>query len=220
MRLLIVEDDTGVSSALASALSMSGHVPTRISRGTDALIRYRDYEMLILDLGLPDIDGFELLTRLRAVSTVPIIVLTGRHSERDVVRALHLGADDYLVKPPRLSELLARIDVIARRWRVRLESPPAPLQVQAQGITVDLAARTVCRDGTDVPLTRTEFEVLAVLCERPGEAVSREQILDRVWGDTFASTSRSLSVHLTQLRAKLQRPGLVTTIRGHGYRFG
>jgi DNA-binding response OmpR family regulator len=85
---------------------------------------------------------------------------------------------------------------------------------------VDLAARTVCRDGNDVPLTRTEFAVLAVLCERPGEAVSREQILDRVWGDTFVSTSRSLSVHLTQLRAKLQRPGLVTTIRGHGYRFG
>jgi DNA-binding response OmpR family regulator len=151
---------------------------------------------------------------------MPIIVLTGRCAERDVVRALHLGADDYLVKPPRLSELLARIDVVTRHRRARPESPAAPTQVHAQGITVDLAARTVCRDGNDVPLTRTEFAVLAVLCERPGEAVSREQILDRVWGDTFVSTSRSLSVHLTQLRAKLQRPGLVTTIRGHGYRFG
>lgn len=217
LRLLVIEDGADMAEALGAALGAAGHTWKVVSRGSDALTQHREYQMLLLDLGLPDMDGFQVLTKLRAVSAAPIIVLTGRREERDVVRALRLGADDYLIKPFRLSELLARIDAVARRRSLPPTQPLAP--IEADGLTIDLAARTVRRGNSDVPLTRTEFDVLAVLCERPGEAVSRELILDRVWGDTGASTSRSLSVHLTQLRAKLDSPGLIKTLRGHGYRF-
>lgn len=217
MKVLVIEDDEGVGAALGAALSACGHTWTRCVRGADALRHHRTHDLLLLDMGLPDIDGFEVLVKLRAVSAMPVIVLTGRDTERDVVRALHLGADDYLVKPLRASELLARIGLVTRR-RVQPEAAAAPAAVE--GLVIDLAARSVRSGEREVPLTRTEFDVFAVLYARAGEAVSREQIMDEVWGDTFESTSRSLSVHLTQLRAKLDSPGLITTIRGHGYRLG
>ena len=216
MRVLIVEDDDSVASALADALRATGHDVDRVDSGVDALLRHHDRDVVLLDLGLRDGDGFDVLRKLRLVSRTPVLVVTARSDERSTVRALHLGADDYVVKPIRLRELLARIDAVTRR------RPPAGAQddlVRTNGVTIDLAAHQVIgRDGTPVALTAKEFALLAVLARRVGTAVSRQQILDEVWGDAFAAASRSFDVHLTQVRAKLPSPDLITTIRGFGYR--
>lgn len=218
MHVLLAEDDDGVAGALTEALYEHGHLPTRVRRGEEALARHRQADLLLLDLGLPDLDGLEVLRKLRAVSTVPVVVLTARGDERSVVRGLRLGADDYLVKPVRLAELLARIDAVTRR--AAAPAAPAPHIVRADDVEVDLDARRVRVGGAEVRLTTKEFAVLAALAARAGSAVSRQQLLDEVWGDAYLAVSRSLDVHLTQVRAKLGRPEVLTTIRGFGYRFG
>ncbi|MGW5474611.1 response regulator transcription factor [Streptomyces chartreusis] len=183
--------------------------------------RHRQADLLLLDLGLPDLDGLEVLRKLRAVSGLPVVVLTARGDERSVVRGLRLGADDYLVKPVRLAELLARIEAVTRRSATPAPSAaPAPRTARAGDVEVDLDARRVTVGGAEVRLTTKEFAVLAALAGRAGTAVSRQQLMDEVWGDAYLAVSRSLDVHLTQLRAKLGRPEVLTTIRGFGYRFG
>ncbi|MFE7168634.1 response regulator transcription factor [Streptomyces sp. NPDC057616] len=219
MQLLLAEDDDGVAAALVEVLYDHGHDTRRLSRGKDVMTYHRSADLLLLDLGLPDIDGLEVLRTLRAVSDLPVVILTARGDERSVVRGLRLGADDYLVKPVRLTELLARIDAVTRRTRAKDPAAGARV-VRAGGVEIDLDARRVRVDRAEVELTAKEFDVLAVLARRAGTAVSREQLLDEVWGDARHATSRSLDVHLTQLRAKLGRPELLTTIRGFGYRFG
>ncbi|MGA6167642.1 response regulator transcription factor [Amycolatopsis magusensis] len=216
MRVLLVEDDDGVADALTESLGGRGHVVTRAARGADALTRHGDADLLLLDLGLPDTDGLDVLRRIRQVSAVPVVVLTARDDERSVVSGLRLGADDYLTKPVRLAELLARMDAVARRAR----DSAASAVVRVEDVEIDLAARRVLVGGTEITLTTKEFGLLAVLADRPGTAVSRQQLMDEVWGDARLAVSRSLDVHLTQLRAKLNRPGLLTTIRGFGYRLG
>jgi DNA-binding response OmpR family regulator len=219
VRVLLAEDDDGVAGALTEALYEHGHLPTRVRRGEDVLPRHRQADLLLLDLGLPDLDGLEVLRKLRAVSGLPVVVLTARGDERSVVRGLRLGADDYLVKPVRLAELLARIEAVTRRTAT--PAAPAPrVAVRAGDVEVDLDARRVTVGGAEVRLTTKEFAVLAALAARAGTAVSRQQLLDEVWGDAYLAVSRSLDVHLTQLRAKLGRPDVLTTIRGFGYRFG
>lgn len=221
VRVLLVEDDAGVAGALAESLHARGHPVTSVGRGADALHRHRDADLVLLDLGLPDLDGLDVLRKIRAVSPVPVIVLTARGDERSVVRGLRLGADDYLTKPVRLAELLARMDAVVRRAVAR-EAPAdsAGDVVRVEDVEIDLGARRVLVAGHDVGLTTKEFEILAVLAARPGTAVSRQQLMDEVWGDAYLAVSRSLDVHLTGLRAKLDRPGLLTTIRGYGYRLG
>ncbi|MXG90202.1 response regulator transcription factor [Nocardioides flavescens] len=216
MKILVVEDDDSVAAALRAVLERHGHSVTRASRGDDALRRHRDADTVLLDLGLADGDGFDVLQALRQISTVPVVIVSARGDERSVVRGLHLGADDFLVKPIRMSELLARLEVVTRRRR-----PTGPAEGARFGdVEVDLSTRRVEVDGAAVALTTKEFDVLAVLARRPGEAVSKQLLLDEVWGDTSQSTARSLDVHLTQLRSKLGRPGLIETIRGYGYRIG
>ncbi|MFC9125650.1 response regulator transcription factor [Streptomyces sp. NPDC057099] len=217
MRVLLAEDDDGVAGALTEALYDNGHTPARVKRGEDVLARHRQADLLLLDLGLPDLDGLEVLRKLRAVSPLPVVVLTARGDERSVVRGLRLGADDYLVKPVRLAELLARIEAVTRR---AAPAAPAARTVRVADVEVDLDARRVTVGGAEVRLTTKEFEVLAALAARAGTAVSRQQLMDEVWGDAFLAVSRSLDVHLTQVRAKLGRPEVLTTIRGFGYRFG
>jgi DNA-binding response OmpR family regulator len=218
VHVLLAEDDDGVAGALTEALYEHGHLPTRVRRGGASPPRHRQADLLLLDLGLPDLDGLEVLRKLRAVSGLPVVVLTARGDERSVVRGLRLGADDYLVKPVRLAELLARIDAVTRR-----AAPPAAAAqrtVRAGDVEVDLDARRVTVGDAEVRLTTKEFAVLAALAARAGTAVSRQQLMDEVWGDAYLAVSRSLDVHLTQLRAKLGRPDVLTTIRGFGYRFG
>ncbi|MEC3981694.1 response regulator transcription factor [Amycolatopsis sp. H20-H5] len=219
VRVLLVEDDAGVAGALAEALQARGHSVAHVGRGADALHRHRDADVLLLDLGLPDMDGLEVLRKVRHVSAIPVLVLTARGDERSVVRGLRLGADDYLTKPVRLAELVARMDAVVRRAGARGGDEPGEV-VRIEDVEIDLGGRRVLAGGTDIGLTTKEFEVLAVLAARPGTAVSRQQVMDEVWGDAYLAVSRSLDVHLTQLRAKLNRPGLLTTIRGFGYRLG
>lgn len=217
MQIALVEDDDGVGDALVEALTSHGHRPIRMRRGADLLLGHRDLDVVILDLGLPDADGLQVLRQLRAVSDVPVVILTARGDERSVVRGLRGGADDYLVKPARLAELLARVDVVTQRRRAL---SAASRIVRAGDVVVDLDAREVEVGGEPVTLTPKEFDLLAVLVARPGAAVSRQQLMDAVWGDAYVAISRSLDVHMTGLRAKLARPGLISTIRGYGYRWG
>ncbi|MCD5422371.1 response regulator transcription factor [Rhodococcus pyridinivorans] len=217
MQIAVVEDDDGVGDALVEALTSHGHRPIRMRRGADLLLGHRDLDVVILDLGLPDADGLQVLRQLRAVNDVPVVILTARGDERSVVRGLRGGADDYLVKPARLAELLARVDVVTQRRRALSETSRI---VHAGDVVVDLDAREVEVGGEPVTLTPKEFDLLAVLVARPGAAVSRQQLMDAVWGDAYVAISRSLDVHMTGLRAKLARPGLISTIRGYGYRWG
>ncbi|QSE93229.1 response regulator transcription factor [Rhodococcus pseudokoreensis] len=218
MQIAVVEDDDGVGDALVEALGTHGHEAVRMRRGSDLLLGHRGMDAVILDLGLPDADGLQVLRQLRAVSDVPVVILTARDDERSVVRGLRGGADDYLVKPARLAELLARLDVVTQRRRAT--GPSAGETVTEGDVVVDLAAREVEVGGTQVTLTAKEFELLEVLVTRPGAAVSRQQLMDAVWGDAYVAISRTLDVHMTGLRAKLGRPGLISTIRGYGYRWG
>ncbi|WP_280509291.1 response regulator transcription factor [Nocardia farcinica] len=218
MRLAVVEDDDGVGDALVEALTARGFRADRKRRGAELLLDHRGYDAVILDLGLPDGDGLQVLRQLREVSSVPVLILTARSDERSVVRGLRGGADDYLVKPPRIAELMARLETVTRRAAVAAQPPRR--EVVTGDVRVDLVARVVLVAGSPVPLTQKEFELVEALVERPGAAVSRQQLMDRIWGDAFVAVSRSLDVHMTGLRAKLNRPGLITTIRGYGYRWG
>ncbi|MEC3917363.1 response regulator transcription factor [Nocardia sp. CDC160] len=218
MRLAVVEDDDGVGDALVEAFTVRGHHATRMRRGADLLTAHRGFDAVVLDLGLPDADGLTVLRQLREVSTVAVIILTARSDERSIVRGLRGGADDYVIKPPRIAELLARLETVTRR--AHPATAPTERVVVTGDVRVDLEARRVEVAGVPVALTAKEFELVQVLTERPGAAVSRQQLMDRIWGDAFVAVSRSLDVHMTGLRAKLDRPGLITTIRGYGYRWG
>ncbi|HLU56014.1 MAG TPA: response regulator transcription factor [Pseudonocardia sp.] len=218
MQVLVVEDDDGVAGAVVEALATHGHRVERVGRAVDVWPHLRGADLVLLDLGLPDGDGMEVLRRLRRVTTTPVLVLTARDAERDVVRGLRLGADDYLVKPVRLRELLARVDAVVRRTRAAAAAPADVVEIE--DLRVDLTARRATVGGSEIALTAKEFDILAALARRPGAAVSRQQLLDEVWGDAYLAVSRSLDVHLTSLRNKLGRPGLLATIRGFGYRLG
>jgi DNA-binding response OmpR family regulator len=221
VRVIIVEDDDGVAGAVGEALDAHGHVAIRASRAAEVWRHLRSADAVLLDLGLPDGDGLDVLRRLRALADIPVLILTARNSERDVVRGLRLGADDFVVKPVRLRELLARLDAVVRRSQGSVADDSAdPTVVEVGDLRVDLAARRATVAGTEINLTRKEFEILAVLAHHRGAAVSRQQLLDEVWGDAYLAVSRSLDVHLVALRAKIARPGLLETIRGFGFRLG
>ncbi|MGW2741198.1 response regulator transcription factor [Streptomyces sp. NPDC001450] len=222
MHALLVEDDDRMAQALTTALAQRGHTVRRAGRALDALRHVHAAEFVLLDLGLPDLDGLELLRRLRTVCEAPLIVVTARCEERDIVQGLRAGADDYVVKPFRMNELMARIDTVRRR------TGPAAARgtngdagpVRTGDVEIDIAGRTVTVAGADVRLTRREFDVLAFLAARPDEVHSREEILDRIWGDAFLAASRSLDVHVAGIRAKTGRAELVRTVRGFGYQLG
>ncbi len=216
MHVLIVEDDDAMASALGAAVASAGHKPTRVSRGEDALLDHRNHEVILLDLGLPDLDGLDVLRKLRQVTHVPILILTARDDERSVVLGLRSGADDYLVKPVKLVELLARIEAVTRR--TNRSGPSAPQQIVVGPLAVDLDRRVAAVENRELSLTATEFDLLALLAKNAGSVVTREQILDALWGDAFLAHSRSLDVHLTGLRAKLKLPGFIINVRGVGYR--
>jgi DNA-binding response OmpR family regulator len=217
MRVLLVEDDEGVASALAELLGQTGATVVRTGRGADALHRVKGCDLVLLDLGLPDMDGLEVLRTLRRASTVPVIIMTARDSDGAVVLGLRAGADDYLVKPVRKAVLLARIQAVMRR--VHRGEGDASVQgpVVAGPVTIDRERRDVTVDGKPQALTKTEFQIVAMLAARQGEAVSREELMFEVWGTAVVGRSRSLDYFIGQIRAKLA--GLpLQTVRGFGFR--
>ncbi|MEU0839805.1 response regulator transcription factor [Streptomyces sp. NPDC005962] len=218
MHVLLVEDDDRLAAALTAALDRLGHQVVRAGRADDALRLKDGADFVLLDLGLPDMDGLEALRRLRRASAVPVIVVTARAAERDVLRGLRGGADDYLVKPFRTAELIARMEAVVRRGTRPLTAAGPVIAVG--GVRIDLATRQLEVDGHPIALTRREFDVLALLAREPGVVRSREEILDAVWGDLLLSASRSLDVHIAGIRSKTGRPELVETLRGTGYRLG
>ncbi|MBU3064875.1 response regulator transcription factor [Nocardia sp. NEAU-G5] len=217
MHVVLVEDDEGVAGAVIDGLRAHGFpLVDHFREGLDLLTFYPKYDVVILDLGLPDVSGYLVLRQLRKVSSVPVVVLTADSNECAVVSCLRAGADDFVVKPPRVSELAARLEAVTRR-RSGDERPPAV--VVLGDIRVDVVARTVDVAGEPIQLTQKEFELARVLAERAGAAVSRDQIMTEIWGETTPSVSRSLDVHMGALRAKLNRPGRIATIHGYGYRW-
>jgi DNA-binding response OmpR family regulator len=222
VRLLLVEDDDRVAGALAVALRRQGYDVIRVGTGQEALTR-DDVDVILLDLGLPDIDGMEVCQRIRKVSDVPIIAVTARSGETDRVRGLRIGADDYIVKPYAFAELLARIEAVTRRTRAartqEARNEAAANRVVEYGdLKVDLAGRRVTVHDRDVSLTRKEYDILALLLRDPGRVFTRAQILEEVWQTTWLGSSRTLDVHVATLRAKLGDANLVETVRGVGYR--
>ncbi|GHG42784.1 DNA-binding response regulator [Sinomonas cellulolyticus] len=220
MRVLIVEDDDAMASALIAAVGSAGLEATRVSRGADALLKHREHDAILLDLGLPDMDGLEVLRKLRQVTLAPILILTARDDERSVVLGLRSGADDYLVKPVKLVELLARIEAVARRT-IRAGATRGAEQrsrLHVGEVSIDLDRRVAAVGDRELNLTATEYDLLALLAAHAGSVVTREQILDALWGDAFVASSRSLDVHLTGLRSKLKLPGFIINVRGVGYR--
>ncbi len=235
MRLLLVEDDDRVAGAQQDVLRRHGFEVRRATTAQQALESIENPswtpDVVLLDLGLPDGDGFEVCARIRRTRDVPILVTTARADLRSRVHGLHLGADDYLVKPYDVRELMARIHAVARRARPAGPQSPADSPadgaghdertIDVQGVRVDLGRRQVSADGRPVPLTRKEFDVLALLARQPGIVFRREQILAEVWGSAAsAAGGHTLDVHVASLRAKTGAPGVVETVRGVGYRLG
>ncbi|NUS43065.1 MAG: response regulator transcription factor [Mycobacteriaceae bacterium] len=218
MRLLVVEDDDEVGDALVDVLHELGFQVERKARGADLLTGHSRYDAAVLDLGLADGDGLQVLGKLREISTIPVVVLSARDDDRTIVRALRVGADDYLVKPPRIGELAARLETVTRR--AAAAPPDQPAVVVAGDVRIDLCARRIHVGGEPVSVTGREFDLVAALVERPGSAVSREVLMERVWGGAIAAVSQSLDAHIANVRVKLGRPDLIKTIRGFGYRWG
>jgi DNA-binding response OmpR family regulator len=216
MDVLIVEDDDAMASALDAAVVSAGHTAFRVARGADALLEHRRFEVILLDLGLPDMDGLDVLRKLRQVTPVPILIPTARDDERSVVLGRRSGADDYLVKPVKLVELLARIEAVTRRSGRQSAAPQQSIVLGE--LEVDLERRVAAIGAKVLPLTAAEVGLRALLARHAGSVVTREQILDALWGDAFVASSRALDVHLTGLRSKLQLPGFIINVRGVGYR--
>lgn len=219
MHILIVEDDDTIASPLATGLERAGYTVTRVDTGEDAL-RMPQADLVLLDLGLPDLDGSEVCRRMRETSDVPIIVVTARGEELDRVLLLEIGADDYLVKPFGFRELLARIRAVLRRSG-QSSSTPEAMQVQTLGpLVVDRRARKVMLDDVELHLTPKEFDLLAFLAANAGAAISRDEILGEVWDTDWWGSTKTLDVHIASLRRKLGTRVSIDTVRGFGFRLG
>lgn len=213
MHVLVVEDDPAIFDPLVAGLERNGFdvVLSRVGIGVVALVQQHNPDVVLLDLGLPDIDGLQVLRDVRRVSDVPIIIATARGDETDRVVGLEVGADDYVVKPYSVRELSARIRAISRRRR----SEPTAGSTR---VRVDRNRHEVFVDDVIVALTLKEFELLAVLAEDPGRVVTRQELFSRVWDPVWIGSGKSLDVHVATLRRKLGSPDLIETVRGVGYR--
>ena len=216
---MVVEDDEAIASGLGRVLDSQGYDVRRASRGRAALSSVgEEVELVVLDLGLPDMDGLDVCRALRAARPdLTILILTARDQELDVVAGLDAGADDYLVKPFRLSELLARVRAHLRRAAAADDREPAT-PLRAGELTVDLAARRAWRAGDELALRPKEFDLLALLIAEAGRVVTRERIMREVWDTEWLGSTKTLDTHVLSLRQKLGGPAAITTLRGVGYR--
>ncbi len=222
--VLLVEDDDGIATPLAAALRTHGYGVERVATGRQALARARaGADAVVLDLGLPDIDGVEVARRLRdLVPGVPVLMLTARTTEADVVVGLDAGADDYVTKPFRLAELLARLRALLRRAGEARGAEEAGT-LSAQDVRVDRAARRAWRGDEELELSAKEFDLLALLVGSAGTVLTRERIMEQVWDTNWFGSTKTLDMHVSWLRRKLgddaSAPRYVTTVRGVGFRF-
>ncbi|MFF7180926.1 response regulator [Streptomyces sp. NPDC008121] len=228
MRLLLVEDDDHVAAALSAVLAKHGFAVTHARNGEEALQAVLpaahgerpSFGVILLDLGLPDQDGYQVCGRIRKLTATPVIMVTARADVRSRIHGLNLGADDYVVKPYDTGELLARIHAVSRRTAGGEEAtgPGEESALRLGSVTIELPTRRVSVDGAPVQLTRKEFDLLALLAQRPGVVFRREQIISEVWRTSWEGTGRTLEVHVASLRSKLRMPALIETVRGVGYR--
>lgn len=214
---LVIEDDEAISALVGAYLEQAGF--DVICEGTgaagfDAAARQQP-RVVVLDLGLPDVDGFELCRRLRGIGDAPILIVTARDEETDRIVGLELGADDYVTKPFSPRELVARVRAVLRR--AEPVQPDAEL-IDLGDVQIDLRRRVVTVDGSVVDLRTLEFELLAELAREAGRVVPRDRLLERVWGLSFPGGTRTVDVHVAQLRKKLGRGHMIKTVRGVGYR--
>ena len=217
MRLLVVEDDDGIAQPLVAGLRREGFEVERVANGTDALAA-AEPDLVLLDLRLPDMDGYAVARGMRERSRVPIIMVTAKGEEIDRVIGLELGADDYVVKPFGMRELVARINAVMRRVSENGPPPePDPVLVVG-GLEVDRRQHQVRVDGQEIALTPKEFALLELLATDPGAAIDRRRILEDVWGTRWYGPSKTIDVHISSLRRKLGDPGWIETVRGMGFR--
>ena len=221
MRILLVEDDRHVAEPVTSWLERHGHHVEHVRTG-EAALAASPADLVLLDLGLPDLDGSEVCRRLREHSDIPIIVTTARGDEIDRVLGLNAGADDYVVKPFGFRELLARVDAVSRRARRSIPreagAPPVSMERGSRRLTIDSRTRRATVDGVEMRLTRKEFDLLSFLYDDFGAVRTREEIIESVWDVHWFSSTRTLDVHVAALRTKLGEPAWIETVRGVGFR--
>ncbi|MBO9626960.1 MAG: response regulator transcription factor [Microbacterium sp.] len=219
MKILIVEDDERVAGALEAFLARSGYATAHAADGATAMeMLGADTEVVLLDLGLPDVDGIDLCRRIRGRSEVPIVVVTARSQVTERIRGLRAGADDFVIKPYDVHELLARIEAVTRRSRpVRPESETRVL-MHGDDVEIDLVSRRLVVDRTPVDLTPKEFDIVAVLARYPGVAVPKDRLIREVWNTDWRGFHHSLEVHVGAIRRKTGDRRLIETVRGVGYR--
>ncbi len=224
-RILLVDDEQAVQTLLTYPLRKDGYEVVPATTGREALERFRDgeFDLVVLDVMLPQVDGFDVCRQIRARSTVPIIMLTAKTEEIDKVLGLELGADDYITKPFSVREFRSRVKAVLRRAALAAPDDQFEEPIRAGDIVIDFERRQVTVRDEPVRLTYVEFEVLAALARNPGRVFSRTMLLERVWGDSSYRDPRTIDVHIRHLREKLEaepkHPELILTVRGVGYRF-
>ena len=220
-RVLVVDDDTALAEMIGIVLKGEGFDVALCDNGDDALAAFRAHrpDLVLLDLMLPGKDGIEVCRQIRAESGVPIVMLTAKSDTVDVVLGLESGADDYVPKPFKPKELVARV-----RARLRRTEQPVPEVLQLGDLTIDVAGHSVRRDGTPISLTPLEFDLLLALARKPWQVFSREVLLEEVWGYRHSADTRLVNVHVQRLRSKVEKdpenPEVVVTVRGVGYKAG
>jgi two-component system response regulator MtrA len=220
-RVLVVDDDQALAEMLGIVLRGEGFEPFFVEDGDKAMAAFREHkpDLVLLDIMLPGTDGIEVCRQIRAESGVPIVMLTARADTLDVVVGLESGADDYVMKPFKSKELVARV-----RARLRRKDDAAPELLQIGEVTIDVAGHTITRDGEAIALTPLEFDLLVALARKPSRVFTREMLLEQVWGYRHAADTRLVNVHVQRLRAKVERdpekPQVVVTVRGVGYKAG
>lgn len=223
IRILVVDDEPSITEFVSYALKREGYAPDVVANGEEAfaLAAKNKYDLFILDIMLPGMDGYELCRRLRAKTTVPVLFLSARDTELDKVVGLEIGGDDYLAKPFGVRELIARVRALLRRGNG--DYPNASNAITASGITLDEDAHTAEGDAGPIDLTPREFELLASLMKNAGKVVSREDLLRDAWGWEYLTETKTVDTHIKRLRDKISGAGydptLVETVRGYGYRF-
>jgi two-component system response regulator RegX3 len=221
-RILIVEDESSLSEPLAFLLEREGYETTIAPDGPSALTEFdrAGADLVLLDLMLPGLSGTEVCRELRTRSSVPIIMLTAKDSEVDIVVGLELGADDYVTKPYKTRELLARIRAVLRR---RIEVDDSDTVLEAGTVRMDVDRHTVAVDGVETAMPLKEFELLELLLRNSGRVLTRGQLIDRVWGADYFGDTKTLDVHIKRIRSKIEKvpsePTMLVTVRGLGYRF-